>query len=243
MKVTLLAHTDLTNLPHEVIENTAFGNMDSWWSGEYSDADRLAHLAGRACYQAWEMPNSETRSDEGYLNNIIKQGHFSVLEHATATFYVQGVSRSLTHELVRHRHLSYSQLSQRYVEMKDAEFVLPPLLRDVSVKESPELAGLVREMSALSDEAKYLYEKIVTTLTSQGVKRKQAREAARSVLPNNMSTDIVVSGNHRAWRDMLFKRYSVHADAEIRELATEILEQLRYIAPGSFQDFPDEPFS
>jgi thymidylate synthase (FAD) len=98
-------------------------------------------------------------------------------------------------------------------------------------------------MAALSEEAKYLYERIVTTLTSQGIKRKQAREAARSVLPNNLSTDIVVSGNHRAWRDMLQKRYSIHADAEIRELATEILALLRSIAPGSFQDFPDTPFS
>lgn len=240
MIVTLLAHTDLVALP-SVIEGTEFGKMESWWSGEYSDADRLAHLSGRACYQAWEMPNPATQSDEGYLNNIINQGHFSVLEHASATFYIQGVSRSLTHELVRHRHLSYSQLSQRYVEMKDAEFVLPPLLRDVDPK--GDLALLAGEMELLAKKAQELYEEAVTVLMEQGIKRKQAREAARAVLPNNMSTDIVVSGNHRAWRDMLFKRYSVHADAEIRELATVLLGHLIHIAPGTYSDFPDEPFS
>lgn len=237
MIVTLLAQTDLVDLP-TVVSETEFGNLESWWSGDYSDADRLAHLAGRACYQAWQMPNEKTRSDKGYLANIISQGHFSVLEHASVTFYIGGVSRSLTHELVRHRHLSYSQLSQRYVEMKDADFVVPPALHSGDA----EVASLTADMSTLASEAKRLYEETVTRLQARGLTRKQAREAARAVLPNGMSTDIVVTGNHRAWRDMLQKRYSVHADAEIRELATELLKQLRLVAPGCYQDFPEEPF-
>jgi len=86
------------------------------------------------------------------------------------------------------------------------------------------------------------YDWVVTELLEQGLTRKQAREAARFYLPSGVETKIVVTGNHRAWRDMLHKRYSIHADAEIREFATLILEELRKIAPGTYQDFPDQPF-
>mgnify|MGYP000577808351 CR=1 FL=1 len=86
----------------------------------------LPEFAGRACYQSWDKHNPETASNAGYLANIIKQKHFSVLEHSSISFYIEGVSRSLTHEFVRHRHFSYSQLSQRYVDSSDVAFVLPP---------------------------------------------------------------------------------------------------------------------
>lgn len=233
MKVTLVAYTNIVDLPYS-ISGTSFGEDPIWNEGTYSKADRLAHFSGRACYQAWEMPNPETRTDEGYLANILSQGHYSVLEHASATFYVEGISRSLTHELVRHRHLSYSQLSQRYVDMEGAEFVQPPALRDLG----EEYQFDPEEISQLKES----YAATVDILRDAGLTRKQAREAARAILPNNMETKIVVTGNHRAWRDMLQKRYSVHADAEIRELATELLRQLRLVAPGTYQDFPAKPF-
>src|SRR5690606_36706741 len=88
-------------------------------------ADTLAEYAGRNCYQAWERKNPKTQTNEGYLANILKQGHESVLEHASATFSVEGVSRSLTHELIRLRHLSFAELSQRYVNVEDAPMVSP----------------------------------------------------------------------------------------------------------------------
>lgn len=236
MRITLIASTELRALPDDLKLTPFVVDQKPALSGK--QLDRLAQFAGRACYQAWNMPNPDTANDAGYLANIIKQGHFSVLEHASATFYIEGVSRSLTHELVRHRHLSYSQLSQRYVEMKDAEFITPPALKN----SDPDTWDSVSEFHELAEEAKALYEEVVDLLMLKGLKRKQAREAARAILPNNMETRIVVTGNMRAWRDMLFKRYSVHADAEIREMATEILCQLKEIAPGCFQDFPSEPF-
>ena len=73
----------------------------------------LAEFAGRACYQSWHKPNPDTRTNHGYLGHILEVGHESVLEHGTVSVYITGISRSLTHELVRHRHFSYSQESQR----------------------------------------------------------------------------------------------------------------------------------
>ena len=111
MKVTLLARTGFIEIP-ESVEGTAFGEF--FYSDRdalMSDADTLSHFAGRSCYQAWEMPHEKTRTNKGYLRNILDQGHESVLEHGTASFYIEGVSRNLTHELIRHRHLSYSELS------------------------------------------------------------------------------------------------------------------------------------
>jgi thymidylate synthase (FAD) len=211
--------------------------FDDYYSGNSgTDCDELAHFAGRACYQSWHMPNPVTSDAEGYISNIISQGHFSVLEHASATFYVEGVSRSLTHELVRHRHLSYSELSQRYVNMDDSIITVPPAIdKNLGI-------GSIAEMGRHQRESIQLYNKLVEKLESVGIKGKKAREAARAVMPGGVETAIVVTGNMRAWRDMLHKRYSVHADAEIREFSGLVLQELQKIAPASFQDFPDEPF-
>lgn len=233
MKVTLLARTGFIEIP-ESVEGTAFGEF--FYSDRdalMSDSDTLSHFAGRSCYQAWEMPNEATRTNLGYLANILKQGHESVLEHGTATFYIEGVSRNLTHELIRHRHLSYSELSQRYVDMEKAKVVVAPALR----KEMK-----LPEMIPLGDSLVRAYKNTVSYLTGLGYKRKEARQAARYDLPGGTETRIVVSGNHRAWRDMLKKRYSVHADTEICELAEKLLKSLRELAPGIYQDFPDTPF-
>lgn len=235
MKVTLIASTSIHDIPDSV-KGTAFSDFFcSDRDALMSDADTVSHFAGRSCYQAWEMPNEATRTNMGYLANILKQGHESVLEHGSATFYIEGVSRNLTHELIRHRHLSYSELSQRYVKMEDAKFVLPPAMRKVA----PADAWMD---PSLAEDCKSCYADTVEDLENHGLKGKKAREAARAILPGGMETRIVVSGNHRAWRDMLKKRYSVHADTEIMELATELLYKLQVLAPGIYQDFPAQPF-
>lgn len=231
MKVTLLAQTSIVGWV-DSSSDTEFGRDPSWLAGEYSRADRLAHFAGRSCYQSWNMPNPNTATDEGYIANILNQQHFSVLEHASATFYIEDVSRALTHELVRHRHLSFSQLSQRYVDYAETEPVIPPAA-------GHEQAQRIRDAYQLS---LIQYNHAVEDYVENGLTRKQAREAARALLPNCAPTSIVVTGNHRAWRDMLTKRYSVHADAEIRELAEELLRHLRTIAPATYQDLPYQPF-
>lgn len=247
MKVTLLASTKL-NFPDDPFEWEGplvdLTNELDYSINAESDADDLAEFAGRACYQSWNRPNPKTATNEGYLKNILDQKHESVLEHASATFYAEGVSRALTHELIRHRHLSYSELSQRYVNVEDAPIVIPPALRDHAALHPGDRNLVPVDMRLIygSEDAKARYRDLVKTLTEAGVPRKQAREAARAALPNATETKIVVTGNMRAWRDMLKKRWHVAADAEIREFAGEILRQLRRIAPNSFQDIPEEPY-
>lgn len=200
------------------------------------DADTLAEFAGRACYQSFDKPNPKTARNKDYLANILRQSHESVLEHANVTFYVTGVSRALTHELIRHRHLSFSELSQRFVDVSHVEFVLPPALRDGQPDMKDEVGGYFYGAVHGYDFVNKFLSKV------RGLPRKQAREAARAVMPNATETRIVVTGNMRAWRDVLKKRWSTHADAEIREFAGEVLSHLRRIAPNTFADIPEQPY-
>lgn len=223
-KVTLIAST---SVEYEYDPLSIAGDLGVGFDTQ--DADDLAEFAGRACYQAFHRPNPATARNEDYLANILRQGHESVLEHASATFYIEGVSRALTHELIRHRHLSYSQLSQRFVNEGDSSVVYPP-----AVQGDPEAERVLRNVDQYTKEA---YEILVKHLQqTKGYPRKQAREAARAALPNMTETKIVVTGNHRAWRDVLKKRNTDAADAEIREVSQMILDELVKIAPASFQD-------
>lgn len=223
------------------IEVVARTSIDIDTIGQYMELDStslggedLAEFAGRACYQSFHKPNEATRSNEAYLANILFQGHESVLEHASVSFYVQGVSRNMLLELERHRHLSFSVISTRFVNSESTEVIIPPALRGDWLAED-----VVRELEyGARDAYKALYER----LTLAGKTRKQAREAARVALSGNLETKFVVTGNMRTWRDVLKKRYSGHADAEIAEFAEYVLELLRKEAPNMFQDFPNTPF-
>lgn len=228
MKVDLIAHTVLAGGGAAIEDASPYIDQGDAW-----DMDTLVEFAGRACYQSWQRPNPKTATNEGYIANILAQGHFSVLEHASATFYVQGVSRALTHELIRHRHLSYSQLSQRFVNEggREDNLVLPPAAHD-------DMAAAMIHQRA-HDQAHLIYNDLVAHYTSKGLPRKQAREAARAVLPNQQETKLVVTGNMRAWRDVIAKRNDPAADAEIRRFAAEVLKQLKKIAPNTFQDMED----
>lgn len=233
MQVDLIAHTVIA-VGEGWEQNTALSDVTPF-AHQYdaSDPDTLVEFAGRSCYQSWQRPNPATATNKGYIANILSQGHFSVLEHASATFYVQGVSRALTHELIRHRHLSYSQLSQRFVnEDREDTLVLPP------AAEGDGTAKMLHEY-AHSYALKY-YRALVGHYTDMGLPRKQAREAARAVLPNQSETKLVVTGNLRAWREVIAKRNDPAADAEIQRFSKEILRQLKQIAPHSFQDMEED---
>ena len=206
------------------------------WSTDADGGQALAEFAGRACYQSWHKPNPATATNAGYLRHILQVGHLSVLEHGTATFYFTGVSRSFTHELIRHRHFSYSQLSQRYVPEHNAAMVEPDVIAD-----DPELHKIFVEATEASVRA---YRELLEGLQRKfadvpnaTLRRKQARQAARSVLPNATETRIVVTGNYRAWRHFIAMRATEHADVEIRKLAVECLRHLQRIAPNVFGDF------
>lgn len=224
LRVQLIAKTDFIPPP------------DVPWSTDADGGQALVEFAGRACYQSWSKPNPRTATNATYLRHIIDVGHFSVLEHASATFYITGVSRSATHELIRHRHFSFSQLSQRYVPEPDARVVVPPGIQD-----DPELQEILTEAA---DASHAVYTELLARLEAKFadqpgalLRRKQARQAARAVLPNATETHIVVTGNYRAWRHFIAVRASEHADVEIRRLAVECLRQLVALAPAAFGDF------
>jgi thymidylate synthase (FAD) len=208
LRVQLIAKTDFLAPP------------DVPWSTDADGGAALVEFAGRACYQSWSKPNPKTATNAAYLRHIIDVGHFSVLEHASVTFYITGISRSCTHELIRHRHFSYSQLSQRYVHELEQIF---KAAADASRASYTELLGRL--------EAKFADQ------PNAVLRRKQARQAARAVLPNATETRIVVTGNYRAWRHFIATRASEHADVEIRRLAIECLRQLIDVAPQVFSDF------
>lgn len=220
----------------QLIAKTEFTAPDGVaWDTDADGGPALVEFAGRACYQSWDKPNPRTATNASYIKHIIDVGHFSVLEHASVSFYVTGISRSCTHELIRHRHFSYSQLSQRYVPEHDAQVVLPP-----GIEGDPELEDL---FLAAADASRTAYTELLTGLEAklageQGtVRRKQARQAARAVLPNATETRIVVTGNYRAWRHFIAMRASEQADVEIRRLAIECLRRLVDAAPQVFADF------
>ncbi|HKS07763.1 MAG TPA: FAD-dependent thymidylate synthase [Gemmatimonadaceae bacterium] len=205
------------------------------WLGEASDGEKLAEFAGRLCYMSQRNPAKRQTAE--YLENIKKQGHGSVLEHANYSLLLEGVSRSLTHELVRHRAgFAYSQLSQRYVDEGDAKFVMPPaIIGDASLE-----AAWKAQMESAQKSYLTLVEQLMERygwVADKVHRRKMAREAARAVLPNSTETKIVATANVRAWRTMLELRSSEGAEQEIRRLAIMILRVLQKEAPAFFSDF------
>lgn len=205
------------------------------WEGLASDAERLIEYAGRICYMSQKNPAKRTTPE--YIENIKKQGHGSVLEHSNFSLLLEGMSRSCSHEFVRHRAgFAYSQLSQRYVDESDTAFVIPPALigdPHLEIAFKNDMTNVLLRYKVMSDELLHKYDDIV----DKTHRRKVAREAARCVLPNATETKLIATANARAWRTMLELRCGAGADAEIRRLALEILKTLTEEAPSLFSDF------
>ena len=209
---------------------------DTEVAGEY-----LAEVAGRLCYLSFARPRPG--GNKAYLDHILEVGHGSVLEHAVWNFLFTGVSRSLTHELIRHRAgFGYSQLSQRYVDESVAEYVEPDC-----IAADPELHRLWLDAVAHSHQAYVrLCEKLQETFRDEPdrtLRRKLARQAARSVLPNATETKIFVSANARALRHFIELRASRHAETEVRKLAVQVLKIMQREAPNLFHDYQLVPLA
>ncbi len=216
----------------------------AWSTDTEVGGERLAELAGRVCYMSYGKGRKTNRE---FLGHIVDVGHGSVLEHAVWSFLISGVSRSFTHELIRHRHFSYSQLSQRYVDESDSEYVEPD-----AIAADPELHAV---WTQAVDVARAAYDRLVAGLQERfahepdkTLRRKLARQAARSVLPNATETKIFVTGNARALRHFIELRGSEHADVEIRKVAVAVLRLMQAEAPAMFADYtlvplPDGSFA
>lgn len=208
-------------------------SVPEWESDTDNPSQVLPEIAGRLCYMSYDKPRPG--GNAAYLNHLIKMGHTSVLEHVQFNFIITGISRSCTHELVRHRiGVGYSQESQRYVEVQPL-FVEPPVIAD-----DPELheiwLGAVREshrvytllVSALKDRFAHIEDRTL--------RRKRLLETARSVLPNATETKIFVTMNARALRWFFEKRGSIDADLEIRSVAVEMFHIVKESFPNLFPD-------
>ena len=239
-RVELIAHTTLAcGSRSPAIEEYMSLDPDA------GDMQQLVEFAGRACYQSFAKPNPKTARNRDYITRTLHgQKHWSIAEHATATFYITGVSRALTHELIRHRHLSYSQLSQRFVDESEASIVIPPAATESKatvVYDTEEFrddldGSLTEALEWWGQDALLNYEEIVEALQGEGLPRKQAREAARAVLPNMVETKIVVTGNLRAWHEVIERRTAPDADAEFQQVAGLIRDELQKLAPEVFPE-------
>ena len=235
MKITTVAHTKVIAIPESLIGTEFCDRTIEHDSGVEKDIDLLAELAGRGCYKSWSLPNPKTATNRGYLENIIEQKHYSVMEHGSITFYVEGISRAMLLELERHRFTSYSVESQRYVKTDKwhPEAVVPPAMR--------EKPRMVRSLQRHYKRSLKRYNAAYKQFRKDGLSIKAAREASRAYLPESTAVDLFVTANVRAWRDVLGKRWSEHADAEIREFAGLVLKELNTFAPHSVLDIPLEP--
>ena len=186
------------------------------------DAEDVIEKACRTCYLSFHRYDPP-KSTQELIKKVIRKGHHSVLEHATATFRIKGGSRVFTHEMVRHRLMSPSQESQRYVEYgktKEYEFVIPDTVEQTRFKDNFKEKAL--EM-----------EKLYSDMVKEGV----PKEDARYILPNATVSEIVVSANYRELRHIFEVRCHPRAHWEIREICLEMLKIMKEKAPIVFWDF------
>jgi thymidylate synthase (FAD) len=224
------------NFDRTAIE-TFLGEQDlSWHSDEEAtDAENLIEIAGRVCYMSFGERQSP-KSNREYIRHLIAQGHESVLEHASWSFFLSGVSRGFSHQLVRHRvGFAFSQLSQQYVDHGSAETVMPEV-----VKEIPEAAEL---WETAVDRGLADYRELLRVLDGAPAdlppreRSRLLRSAARTLLPSASETKLVFSANARAIRHFLATRGGIEGDEEMRIVSASLLGLMRGEAPSVFKDF------
>lgn len=200
-----------------------------------SDAEELAVIAAKLCYDSLGKGRPDPKE---FLEHILKSGHGSVLEHVSWNFIISGVSRTFSHEHVRHRvGCAISQRSQRYVDESDGRIVAQPL-----IEANPELKRVWEDSVRHSRTA---YDAIVTKLMidmesvipDATLRRKTARSAARSVMPNATETILFWTANARALRHYIEMRATPEAELEIRRVAIQILKIMQAVAPHIFGDY------
>lgn len=234
MKVKLIGCTQFFGVPDELTEDS-IQKIQEKKQDEGSDGARLIECAGRTCYDSY----GNGRESSLYHDHIKQVGHGSVTEHVTINFFITGVSRGLTHELVRHRHASISQRSTRYVDESESTWSLHPLIN--KYKHKLDAAGTISAIELAKLAYKDIARDLELALVEDGIDkvtaRKQARGAARGLLGNALTSELVWSCNIRSLRNFLEQRASEFADAEIRLLANSIYELCMLAVPEYFNDY------
>jgi thymidylate synthase (FAD) len=254
-KIRILTEPSVYILGKQILDSAELNRFLSdhgvdWASDSVVAAELLTETAGRVCYMSFARPRPG--GNAAYLSHIKEVGHGSVLEHAVWNLLITGVSRSLTHELVRHRAgFGFSQLSQRYVDESVAEYVEPEIIARDPELHAIWLDAVEHSHAAYTRLAEALNSRLADPAAAAAVmlppgadrttRRKAARQAARSVLPNATETKIFVTANARALRHFLEQRGAAAAEPEIRKLAGAILDVLQKESPNLFSDYERIP--
>jgi thymidylate synthase (FAD) len=215
---------------------------------DLSPAAQLLKTAGQTCYASFGDQRTYNENAQRYFDNLSSSGHGSVFEHASFSFLCYGISRSNTHEVVRHRAgTAYSQLSQRYVSGRVLRFVERPEYREhpaLHKRFCERIDQAYREYHEVADELLALQDEGDMHLAADAKtdRRKRVQQTARSVLPNETETILVMSGNVRAWRHMIEMRTDAHAETEIRDLFLRVFLCLRKAEPLLFGDYALDAF-
>lgn len=209
----------------------------SWIHDNDCAPELVVESAGRICYMSFGNKQHRKTTKE-YISNILRQGHDSVLEHASFTILVDGLTRALSHQLVRHRiGFAYSQLSQQYHDESAADFVQP-----YGLDENPELKTQWLQWCAATRAMHDSLRSVnlqISAFSHLNTKEQQrhSRSMARSVLPNSTCTTMMITGNARAWRHLLSIRGDIEGDIEMREYCVSIYKLLVNAAPSLFSGF------
>jgi thymidylate synthase (FAD) len=196
--------------------------LDDDATSSAAGSEALLEHAGRICYRSAAGGTSEQTAR--FVARRVEEGHESIIEHACASFEISGISRACSHQLVRHRLASYSQESQRYVDMSTPEWVIPP-----QIAENDEA---MRIWDGFTEMATAAYHR----LRALGIKK----EDARFLLPNATATRLVMTANYRELLHIFRLRISPHAQWEIRRVCVEMLEAIYPHAPSVFQALRDQ---
>ncbi|MGL5067405.1 MAG: FAD-dependent thymidylate synthase [Sarcina sp.] len=203
------------------------------------EPERLIAAAAKLCYSAVGvddiMENLTKEGTQKFLNMLMSYGHQSPIEHVNFTFAVEGVSRSLSHQLVRHRIASYSQQSQRYVKLAQFEYVMPPSIESDEIAKDIFIQSMQNAQKSYDELSERLKVKYIEDGIKDKVAEKKAIEDARYVFPNACETKIVFTMNARTLYNFFNHRCCERAQWEIREMADEMLVQVKEIAPTLFK--------
>ena len=211
------------------------------------EPEKLVAASAKLCYSqlgAEElMDNLSDDKVEGFLNMLMDFGHQSPIEHCSFSFAVEGVSRSLTHQLVRHRLASYSQRSQRYVSEGQFQYIIPPAIKEDEVAKKMYVEAMEHSQKVYDEIADRLQEKYLKEYIANGVDEKRAKsdaqkraiEDARYVLPNACETKIMITMNSRSLLHFFNVRCCERAQWEIRQMAEEMLKEVKKVAPIIFK--------
>jgi thymidylate synthase (FAD) len=198
-----------------------------------NEAEELIASAGRLCYaqDSDQVFRSNSKDPGQFVEKLMRMGHESPIEHVVFTFYIEGVSRAMTHQLVRHRLASYSQRSQRYVDHDCFDYVVPPRLQGKTVEVEGEQVDAVTYFKQTMDLINERYARLRDALGREGEK---SNEDARYVLPNACETKILMTMNARELLHFFEERLCARAQWEIRNAAEQMLKLVKDVCPSVF---------